>query len=134
MSDKQTPTAAETVPFYPDHVRTELRLIGGLVLALLVVGGLGLVFPVGLGVPADPLDTPAHVKPEWYFLGLYQLLKYIPKTAGAILPVAAVLVLLLWPFVDRRPDASPRARQLRLAAVVVFLVVLIALTVWGGVS
>jgi quinol-cytochrome oxidoreductase complex cytochrome b subunit len=89
---------------------------------------------VGLGDPADPMNTPAQVKPEWYFLGLYQLLKYISKTAGAVLPVFAVIVITLWPFIDRKPDKSSKAYRWRAIFVAVFMIILIALTIWGEVS
>ena len=62
-------------------------MVAGIVFVALIFGVLGLLLPVGIGEPADPLNTPAHVKPEWYFLALYQLLKYIPKVAGVVLPI-----------------------------------------------
>jgi len=74
------------------------------------------------------------VKPEWYFLGLYQLLKFISKTMGAVLPVAAVLVITFWPFIDRKPDTTSKAYRWRAIAVSVFMVILIAMTIWGEVS
>ena len=101
---------------------------------VLVVGLIGLFAPVGLGEPADPMNTPAHVKPEWYFLGLYQLLKYISKTAGAVLPILAVLLITLWPFIDRKPDKSTKAYWWRAIGVGIFMIILIAMTIWGEVS
>jgi ubiquinol-cytochrome c reductase cytochrome b subunit len=92
-----------------------------------------MLFPVGLQPPADPMDTPAHVKPEWYFLALYQLLKFIPKTIGALIPVLLVLMLALWPFFDRKQDTK-KATRIRLIAVTAGLILLIALTIWGEVS
>jgi len=124
----------ESVPFYPDHVTIEAKVVLGLSVLALVIGLIGLFAPVGLGEPADPMNTPAHVKPEWYFLGLYQLLKYISKTMGAVLPVAAVLVITFWPFIDRKPDTTSKAYRWRAIAVSVFMVILIAMTIWGEVS
>ena len=68
------------VPFYPDHVALEAKVALGVVILVVVIGVIGLFAPVGLGAPADAMDTPAHIKPEWYFLALYQLLRYIPET------------------------------------------------------
>ncbi len=132
MSD--THLEDESIPFYPDHVRTEFRVVLGVTAVVLVIGLIGLLAPVGIGEPADPMNTPAHVKPEWYFLALYQLLKFIPKTTGAVLPVLAVILLTLWPFIDRKPDRSPRAARVRLVLVIVGVVILIAATIWGEVS
>ena len=127
-------TKDESVPFYPDHVRTEFKVTVGIILIVMAIGFIGLLIPVGLGAPADPLNTPEHVKPEWYFLSLYQLLKFIPKTSGAVAPVLAIIVLTLWPFIDRRPDRSPRVQRIRAIFVVIVLAILVALTIWGEVS
>ena len=68
----------DTIPFYPDHIKTEFYVVLGILAIVLIIGLIGMVNPVGTGEPADPLDTPLHVKPEWYFLALYQILKKIP--------------------------------------------------------
>lgn len=82
MPESKTLDQQDTIPFYPDHVSSEIKVMAGLTVIAVIIGVIGLLDPVGLGAPADPMDTPAHVKPEWYFLALYQLLKYIPKSAG----------------------------------------------------
>lgn len=133
--DVSKPTEEQdSIPFYPDHVRSEVRVVIGIMAIVLVIGVLGLISPIGIGDPADPMNTPSHVKPEWYFLGLYQLLKYIPKTIGAVVPVIAVLLLFLWPFIDRKPESSKRVQRARLIVVIVGLIIMIALTIWGEVS
>lgn len=124
----------QSIPFYPDHVKVEFYVTLGVLAVVFIVGILGLFIPVGLGAPADPLNTPEHIKPEWYFLALYQLLKYIPKTTGAVAPVIAVFVLILWPFFDRKPDKSPSIYRKRLVAIVIITIILVALTIWGEVS
>ena len=128
------PEKSEEIPFYPDHVYTILRVTGGVMAAVFIIGALGLAFPVGSGDPADPLNTPAHIKPEWYFLALYQALKFMPKTVGAALPVIILGALVLLPFIDRKPDASPRARRARVVVTVTVLILAAALTIWGEVS
>ncbi len=123
----------ETIPFYPDHVRSEAIALIGIIALVIVIGIIGTFIPVGLGPPADPMDTPEHIKPEWYFLFLYELLKYVPKTIGATLPVIGAIVLLIWPFLDRRAD-SRRARTVRIILVIVGLVAVIGLTVMGEIG
>ena len=130
MSDPEN----ESVPFYPDHVSSEAKVVVGIVFIALVFGVLGIIFPVGIGDPADALDTPAHVKPEWYFLALYQLLKYISKTAGVVLPLLAVALLTLWPFLDRRANMSRRGMLRRGTVVAGVLILIVVLTIWGEVS
>jgi ubiquinol-cytochrome c reductase cytochrome b subunit len=53
-------------------------------------------------IPANPLVTPTHIVPEWYFLPFYAILRCIPnKLLGVIALVASILVLLLLPFISR---------------------------------
>jgi quinol-cytochrome oxidoreductase complex cytochrome b subunit len=73
MTESEIQKEPESIPFYPDHVSTEFRVVVAMVIIAVVVGILGLFFPVGLGEPADPMNTPAHAKPEWYFLFLYPI-------------------------------------------------------------
>jgi quinol-cytochrome oxidoreductase complex cytochrome b subunit len=134
MAELHSTHEGETVPFYPDHVRTEARVVVGIMVLVLIVAVAGMLAPVGVGDPADPMNTPLHVKPEWYFLALYQLLKFIPKTFGAVLPVIAVAILALWPFIDPKPDKSPRNWKIRMIVLAVGMIILISLTIWGEVS
>ncbi|MFL7891573.1 MAG: hypothetical protein AB8I56_05865 [Anaerolineales bacterium] len=134
MAEIQSSSEADSVPFYPDHVSNEAKVVLGVSVIAILIGLVGLLAPLGLGDPADPMNTPAHVKPEWYFLGLYQLLKYISKTAGAVLPITGVLVITLWPFIDRKPDKTTKAYRNRAIGVVIFMIILIAMTIWGEVS
>lgn len=134
-------TEKDSVPFFPDHFMTELSVVIGIVVLAVVIGGLGMLFPVGLQDPADPLNTPLHVKPEWYFLALYQLLKYVPPTVfginGPMFAVVAIILALVvvtfLPFIDRKAE-SKKARRIRAVGVAVFVMLAIALTIWGEVS
>jgi quinol-cytochrome oxidoreductase complex cytochrome b subunit len=132
----------ETVPFYPDHVKTEFFVVLGILVIVLIIGIIGLINPVGTGEPADPLNTPLHVKPEWYFLALYQILKKIPpiflgiegKIVGVVIPIVLVGLILIWPFLDNKPDKSKKIYWIRLTFSVIAVIILIALTIWGEVS
>ena len=134
MSEIEIDKQEETIPFYPDHVKTEFWVTVGVTGVIMIVGLIGLFRPVGLGEPADPMNTPAHVKPEWYFLALYQLLKFIPKTAGAVAPVIAILLITVWPFIDRKADKSRRSYWRRAVFIIAAMTILIALTIWGEVA
>jgi quinol-cytochrome oxidoreductase complex cytochrome b subunit len=124
----------ESVPFFPDHVRTEIKVVIGITTIALIFGLIGMLSPLGLEEPADPMNTPMHVKPEWYFLALYQLLKFIPKTIGVMIPIVMLIVLTLWPFIDPKPEKDQKKMKIRFAVVTVGMLVLIALTIWGQVS
>jgi len=124
----------KSVPFYPDHVALEAKVALGVGILVIIIGIIGLFAPVGLGAPADPMDTPEHVKPEWYFLSLYQLLRYIPETVGAVMPVVVILGLLILPFLDNKPDSSKKTVRTRFWITLIAMIVLVALTIWGEVS
>jgi len=124
----------KSVPFYPDHVALEAKVALGVGILVIIIGIIGLFAPVGLGAPADPMDTPEHVKPEWYFLSLYQLLRYIPETVGAVMPVVVILGLLILPFLDNKPDSSKKTVRARFWITLIAMIVLVALTIWGEVS
>ena len=133
MTETTQDKKPDTIPFYPDHLKTEVRVVWILVGLALVIGLFALFSPVGLEEPADPMVTPEHVKPEWYFLSLYQLLKYIPKTVGVLLPIIGLLIVFVWPFLDKKAD-SIKQRQVRLIGSALFVVILIIMTLWGWYS
>ena len=132
----------DSIPFYPDHVRTEFYVVLGVLAVVLIIAIAGMIKPIGIGEPADPLNTPLHVKPEWYFLALYQILKKIPpmvlgiqgKIIGVVIPIILVGLILIWPFLDNKPDKSKKIYLIRLAFVIVAVITIIALTIWGEVS
>jgi quinol-cytochrome oxidoreductase complex cytochrome b subunit len=132
----------DTIPFYPDHIKTEFYVVLGILGVVLIIGLIALFKPVGLGEPADPLNTPLHVKPEWYFLSLYQILKKIPpivlgiqgKIIGVVLPIVLVGLIFLWPFIDHKPDKSRKIYRIRMIFAIVAVITIIALTIWGEVS
>lgn len=121
----------DPIPFVPNHILGELVALL-LVFALLIV--LASMFPAGLGLAADPLTTPEHIKPEWYFLAVYQFLKLVPEAVGVILPVLALIALTLLPFLDRNPVRHPRWRPAAMAAFGVVLILFVVFTIWGKLS
>jgi len=121
----------ETIPFYPDHVSTEAKVAIGLLIVMIIIGVLGLIWPVGQEPPADPMVTPPHTQPEWYFLFLFQLLKYVSKTLGVVIPIVAIIVLLLWPFLDGKQD-SKKARRNRIILATIVMILIIILTLLGA--
>ena len=141
MTTTNPETEKDGVPFFPDHFMTEFYVVVGIVVLAIIIGALGMLSPVGLQPPADPLDTPLHVKPEWYFLALYQMLKFVPSSVLGIegpmfavtMMVVAVIVVVIWPFLDRKQD-SKKAMRVRAIITAVGVILAIALTIWGEVS
>ena len=85
--------------------------------------------------PADPTDATFIPRPEWYFLGLFQLLKYFPgklEVVGAIiLPTVLGALLALLPWLDRGPDRDPRRRLVVMLGVAAGVLGIVALTTLG---
>jgi len=121
-----TPEAGDTAPkkkFYPEQV---FRDTIGIFVAFVILFLAAALVEAPLGKLADPTDTSFIPRPEWYFLWLFQLLKFFEgplEVAGShILPGLAVLALLATPFIDR--GALRRVRQRTLAGGVLALAVL----------
>ena len=123
------------IPFYPVHAAKEGVVI---VLLLAVLVTLSVAAPWGIGEPADPLSTPAHIKPEWYFLPSYQLLKYFEGPYGAVLGILACsapfILLLIWPFLDRGKERRPRKRPLAVGVGLLALIAALFLGFLGHIS
>jgi quinol-cytochrome oxidoreductase complex cytochrome b subunit len=119
------------LPFFPNYILDEV-IAWYVILAILIV--LASLFPAGLEEPADPLHTPEHTKPEWYFLFLYQGLKIVPRIAGVMAPIVGALLLLLLPFVDRNPHLASAKRPVAIAIGVICLIGIVAFTIWGWLS
>lgn len=133
---KEKPLALEHgIPFFPVHVAKE-GVVAVLLVALLVT--LSVVWPWEIGNPADPLNTPEHIKPEWYFLPSYQLLKYFEGPYGAVVGIFACSVpfalLLFWPFLDRSPYRHPRKRPFAVGVGLLGLLAALLLGVLGHYS
>ncbi len=97
---------ARLMPFFPNFL---LRDIMGWYAALGVLGALAAIFPWELGTKADPFSAaPAGIRPEWYFLFMFQTLKYIPakilflegEFAGLLAFGAVGAVWMAVPFID----------------------------------
>ena len=94
-------TGVDDIPFYPYYFAKDLFAFT----CFLFFFGIFLFFmPNYLNhpancIPADPMETPAHLLPEWYFLPFYAILRGIPHKAGGIIAmVSAIFVLFLIPF------------------------------------
>jgi ubiquinol-cytochrome c reductase cytochrome b subunit len=103
----------DQIPFHPYYTIKDLF---GLGVFLIIFCAVMFFAPNYLGhadnyVPADPLVTPAHIVPEWYFLPFYAILRAIPdKLLGVIAMFGSILVLFALPWLDRSPVRSGKFR------------------------
>lgn len=122
------------VPFYPYMVAKDLISIFVFlaVLVLLVYHFPQIAFPQDALIPANPLETPEHIKPEWYFLANYQILKLVPNEfLGIMVQLVVGLVVFFLPFIDKSPERHPLKRPWFTLVVTLFILGYIALAVWG---
>ncbi len=107
-----------------DLVRNEVLAAS---IALIAVGFIAAVLDAPLGGPADPAGIPeSHVKAPWIFVGIQQMLRLLnPLFAGVVLPMTALILLGLLPFI------SPRRRMLTFATFFAITVASVVITVWG---
>nr|QWS05517.1 cytochrome b [Melanocharis citreola] len=109
------PSDCDKIPFHPYYTTKDIL---GFALLLITLTTLALFAPNLLGdpenfTPANPLATPPHIKPEWYFLFAYAILRSIPNKLGGVLALAAsVLVLFLLPLLHTSKQRSMTFRPL----------------------
>ena len=138
------------IPFHPYYT---VKDIAGAVVFLFVFALVIFFMPEGGGyfleynnfIPADPLKTPPHIAPVWYFTPFYSMLRAVPplfnsQFPGVVVMGAAVMILFLLPWLDRSPVKSIRYKgpyfKIALAVFVVSFVLLGYLgvqptNVWG---
>ena len=125
------------IPFFPNYALQDLTsiCIYFAIFLAVVFFAPNLPFTPDAFVPADPFKTPAHIKPEWYFLANYQTLKIFPsELLGLSVQAIAMTFLALLPFIDRSPERHPMKRPLFLICTVAGILLWIGLTVWGHFS
>jgi cytochrome b6 len=134
-SVEQSSGAKRSMPFFPNFF---LRDLVGWLTALAVLAALAAFMPAHLGEKADPFaSAPAGIKPEWYFMFMFQTLKYLPAHIlvfeGEVVGILAFgiggVFLALVPFVDRRTsrgEANPLITWIGLG-IIAFIIVLTVL-------
>lgn len=132
ISGPVRPRAGAPSPFYPWHAARDTAVVAAVLVALTAFAWDG---GPALAGPADPGDASFVPRPEWYFLGLFQLLKYFPgrwEVVGAIvLPGLAAGLLAMLPWLDRGGERDPRRRRLIVGGFSAALIGLGVLTALG---
>jgi ubiquinol-cytochrome c reductase cytochrome b subunit len=125
----------DTLPFHPYY--TAKDSVG--ICVFLVIYSIFVFFaPNYLGdpnnfIPANPLQTPADIVPEWYFLPYYAILRSVPdKLLGVCLMFGSILVLFVLPWLDTSKVRSARFRPLYRISLLVWVVAVIVLGACGA--
>jgi mono/diheme cytochrome c family protein len=123
------------VKFYPDIVYKDMIVAFGIFILLIM---LAIFVGVANEPKADPNDTSYIPRPEWYFLFLFEFLKYIPGSiewiGAAVLPGIVVLLLILLPLIDRNPSRYWKKRKFAVGVMTVTMLGIVALTIMAVVN
>nr|WNH20554.1 cytochrome b [Polydactylus sexfilis] len=126
---------ADKIPFHPYFSYKDLL---GFIILLIILTAMALFSPNELGdpdnfTPANPLVTPPHIKPEWYFLFAYAILRSIPNKLGGVLALLfSILVLMLVPFLHTCKYRSLTFRPLSQIVFWMLIADVLVLTWIGG--
>nr|QQW47711.1 cytochrome b [Urva javanica] len=126
---------SDKIPFHPYYT---IKDILGLLIMLMVLMILVLFSPDLLGdpdnyTPANPLNTPPHIKPEWYFLFAYAILRSIPNKLGGVLAlVLSIMILAIVPLLHTSNQRGMMFRPLSQCLFWLLVADLLALTWIGG--
>nr|ABC42476.1 cytochrome b [Sus barbatus]ABP63324.1 cytochrome b [Sus scrofa] len=136
-SNNPTGISSDTdkIPFHPYYTIKDIlgALFMMLILLILVLFSPDLLGDPDNYTPANPLNTPPHIKPEWYFLFAYAILRSIPNKLGGVLAlVASILILILMPMLHMSKQRSMMFRPLSQCLFWMLVADLITLTWIGG--
>ncbi|MBP7190663.1 MAG: cytochrome b, partial [Rickettsiaceae bacterium] len=115
----------DTIPFHPYYTVKDFVGFG---VYFLIFAYFIFYEPNYLGhpdnyIPANPLVTPAHIVPEWYFLPFYAILRAVPsKLGGVITMFSAIIVLFFLPWLDKSPVRSNNYRPINRIAFFILIV------------
>nr|AXS65057.1 cytochrome b [Tenebrionoidea sp. 5 KM-2017] len=124
----------DKIPFHPYFSFKDI--VGFLIMSFSLIM-LSLYNPYLLGdpdnfIPANPLITPVHIQPEWYFLFAYAILRSIPnKLGGVIALVMSIMILMILPFTNKKLFMSNQFYPINKILFWLFISIVILLT-WIG--
>ena len=125
----------DTIPFHPYYTVKDLYGMGvfGIIFAITLFFAPNFLGHPDNYTPANPLVTPPHIVPEWYFLPFYAILRAIPdKLLGVIAMFAAILILFILPWLDTSKVRSARFRPVYKMLFWAFLIDCLVLGYVGG--
>nr|APU53094.1 cytochrome b [Microtus cabrerae]APU53201.1 cytochrome b [Microtus cabrerae]APU53202.1 cytochrome b [Microtus cabrerae] len=126
---------ADKIPFHPYYTVKDFLGVLILLMAFMI---LTLFFPDALGdpdnyTPANPLNTPPHIKPEWYFLFAYAILRSIPNKLGGVLAlILSILILAAMPYLHTSKQRTLTFRPITQSIYWILVADLLILTWVGG--
>ena len=133
--EKYSQEKQKGVKFWPDIIYKDVVITLALFIVLII---LATWVGVAQEPKADPSDSAYIPRPEWYFLFLFEMLKYFPGSlewlGTTIIPIIAVLALFLLPFFDRNPKRYWKSRPWAIGIMAVMVLGIVVLTILAAVS
>lgn len=121
---------AHGIKFYPDAVYKDLLVSFGIFILLVILAAF---IGVANEPKADPSDSAYIPRPEWYFMFLFEMLKFFPGKiewiGAALIPGIVVLTLLVLPFIDRNPRRHFSKRKFAISIMTIVVIGMIGLTI-----
>jgi ubiquinol-cytochrome c reductase cytochrome b subunit len=134
LTEYKRKTYPDGYPYYPTFFQKQMYMMMAYfaVMFFIITFLPTLFFPEEANMPADPFKTPPEIRPAWYLLAPYQVLKMIPnKFFGIMLQLILVFVFLLWPFLDIQKEKNVLKRPVLRGAFLFLLIMWVVLLYWG---
>lgn len=110
-------------PFYPDHLLKQ-ALIVALMTGVLIVA-------VSICSLYDVENATSAMKPQWYLLPIYKIASMLKGAGGFFVSAIFFVILLMWPYIDRKPEKNIFGRPALLAVSILIAVLIVSLGIWG---
>ena len=125
----------KSLPFEPIFPHNIVRRVTAVSLGYLIYISMAYFMPEFSKIPANPVTTPVNIKPDWYFLAPYQVLKLLPNELfGILLLFAICLFVTFLPFFDRKGPRNHKNRPVHFTMTLIGITAFFILTIWGWVS
>ncbi len=120
--------------YYPTFFQKQMYMMMGYfaVMFFIITFFPTLFFPEEANIPADPFRTPSQIRPAWYLLAPYQLMKLIPnKFFGITLMAILAAIFLFWPFLDTYQEKNVLKRPVLRGVFMFLLITWVVFLYWG---
>jgi ubiquinol-cytochrome c reductase cytochrome b subunit len=127
-------THPDGYPYYPRFFQKQMyMMLAYLTVMFFIITFLPTLYlPDEANIPADPFNTPSEIRPAWYLIAPYQLLKLIPnKFFGIMLQLILVFIFILWPFLDTQEEKNVLKRPLLRGVFLTMIALWVVLFWWG---
>jgi len=134
LTEYKRKTHPDGYPYYPAFFQKQMymMMVYFVVMFFIITFLPTLFFPPEANTPADPFKTPQEIKPAWYLLAPYQILRFIPnKFFGITILLILAVIFLLWPFLDIQQEKNVLKRPILRGVFIFLLAMWVILLFWG---